>query len=196
MTVTGDRGDLDVRRNALMAAESCVVPARRLPERVFRPGWGEFLVFDGDWVFDPAFLAAAQSMLVAEGSECICIRDLGSEHDGREPRSIWIHRSTSPEDYRAAVWGRSGVDDWRFACSVMTMASNRGTWAGYFEQCEEYVLLAFRSADGRARLGGSLAGVGAVTVSEAVAHPTIHNFEHMLPAFRDTLLRNYGSPQG
>ncbi len=193
MTVTGDRGDMDVRRNAFLTAKSCVIPARRLPEQVFRPGWGEFLVFDGDWVFEPTFLAAAQAMLMAEGSECICITDLGSEHDAREPRSIWIDRSTSPEAYRAAVLGRSGVDDWRIPFSVMTMASDRGTWAGYFEQCEEFILLASRSADGGATLRTSLAGVGAVTVSEAVAHPTIYNFEHMQPAFRDTLLRNYGS---
>ena len=187
---TTEPGDA-ARHAAYRNIEAAIDRARGLPAQVFRPEWTVFRVFDADGLLHPEFVHVAASLLEVEGATCLCVADLETPAALRVSEALHIDRTTTEAAYCTAYGRLDPRNGWDVRFTTLGVASNVGRLCIYCEQKEEYALIAFRDRASFETLRPALAWLEAVPIREAIERPTIFTFEHMLPAFRDAMLRNY-----
>ena len=171
-----------------------LAPGVGFPRNVFAGAWSDYFFFDPDWMTDPGFVEHAKLLLRVDGGACACLLNLERTPDAHDA-SLLIHEDTTPEAYRTLQLDslETGTDVPYNLCQL-ACAADVGDWAIYAEGSNEIAVIGFRHAGGWQRYRPALAQLHAERLETAVVEPFLTwTYEHLLPAWRDEMLRAYAA---
>lgn len=116
------------------------------PERVFNPGWGEFLFLDSDRLFMASFVEGLQSLLDVDGARSIDVINLDEIKRGIDwaQATVTVQRDTSTEAYIAMLQGDGPAHGWLFGMDSFAFVEELGSWVIYAEKTSETAVVGFQ----------------------------------------------------
>jgi hypothetical protein len=188
-----------LRHRAFHNSIGSLRPDRTFPLNVFRENWHDFLFFESDSLFEPAFIAVMNGLLDNEGSQICCLLNLGAtvQENYSNPPARYLDRSTDPSQYISMLRGNGSPDAWLYLVDRYVFASDVGEWCIYCEKENDVGVIAFSGRDGTNKFSSAIGTLQATSINSAREMPRegAFRFDKLMPAWRSTLVEQYSQRQ-
>jgi hypothetical protein len=180
-------------RKAYANATGSVRIDARLPQNVFVGVWNTFLFFEETRIFERPSVEILHGILDVEGSQSICLANLGNAEVYDPPPARYVDRTTDAAGYISLLRGNGGPDAWLYLRDRYAFSSDVGAWCIYCEKQEDIGILAIRREHDVKKLSPAIEKLSAKPIEALERASKIGelNFELLLPVWRSALREHY-----
>ncbi|PMS11463.1 hypothetical protein C0Z17_15175 [Trinickia caryophylli] len=168
-----------------------------MPENVFAGAWRTFLFCESDRIFDLGFVSVVIRLLERENSHVACLINLDETDVTRLEEgaaTIFVDSSVTGIRYMGALEDRGAAGGWLYTVNRYICSSDIGEWCIYCEKDNDIAVVGLRDVGGVRGFEQPLKKLGAKPIEELIdggASP-LFPFDHLIPSWREGLLKNYG----
>ena len=172
----------------------------RLPDNVFIGHWDSFLFCESDRMFDREFVSILNLLLQLEKASVSCVINISETKvfNIDEAALIFIDEEVTGNEYMQSLQAGGPANGWFYMVDRYACSSNIGEWCIYCEKDNDVAVIGLRKAAGIEKFKEPFRYLHASPITDLISKgsSSLYPFSHLIPAWREGLLKNYGIAGG